>query len=348
VRQNLSRNRLAREIELLEDIAYAKGIEPQFMAKIKLQDLQTTCEKLYWQITALNEQIALSERLVATSQKFAKSMQERLRLGRADDVDVAEAESLVKTHESQRLDLEIQRDQLYQRLRIHVYGFSRQRVLRTPRQLPKTSRPLPAQSAAPALTLAVKRRYDLKMFAEQIKATSSQIELAQEQGAPDIGLFAAYRKRGIGGDLSESTEDMPDGTVTSVGIDVSWMIGQTESDSKAQAARIRQKSLNMQRQRLAEMVARNLHASFEAWRGAQRQRQLAENHIAILKNKRRAEQRKVNQARSDEVAVLRYEIEVLSARLKRVRAQLNVMIAGADIRGLLHTYPDEPKLATAR
>ncbi|MFW7380552.1 MAG: TolC family protein [Oligoflexus sp.] len=342
VRQSLWRNWMTKEIQQAREVMAGKAIEPQFQALSQLQDVQGEAEHLYWQLVGINEQVAVAEQLVKISKSFAKSMERRRNIGRSDDVDVADADSLVLAREADLLNLVVQQNQLQERLRIRLFGHDPLQRLRVPARLPRNPPlALSVQRAPQAMELAKKNRFDLRMLEKQRELSDKQVELAKEQALPDIGLFVSYHRRGLADELNQSLEDLDGGSIASIGMDLNWTLGSTEKKEQTRAAQLRKQSLDYHGQMLSRMVKQNLNAAFERMDGAKRQRQLAETHIQVLRAKKAAEERKLRQARSDELAVQRYEIEVLSAEMQRIDAHLRLLLAIADIRTLTHAYPSE-------
>ena len=147
------------------------------------------------------------------------------------------------------------------------------------------------------------------MIDRQIEATQTQVLLEQERHRPDLGVFVSHVKRGLGNKVGNSAENVGAGEITSVGLDISWPLGDTKLASVQKASSLRQESLKQQKSSLTRLVAQNLQVAFERLNGAKRQKQLATTQINSIDSKKKAEQRKLSQARSDDVAVLRYEME---------------------------------------
>lgn len=339
-RQSLWRNWRSKELRLSESVLENLAIEPRYRAELESQDIQSQTEQLYWQLAGVDAQISIAQKLIATNETFANSMRQRAKLGRSDDVDVAEAESMLISREADLLELQILRDQIKSRLKVRLWGPESSKQIRIAQSL-STIRANPANvtQLSQAIELASKQRLDLRMIERQIQASQGQVFLEKEKNRPDLGVFISHFKRGLGDKVGNSAENLGAGDITSVGIDISWPLGSSKLDSTTQAAQLRQESLRAQQSSLIRVVAQNLEVAFERLQGASRQKALANNQLSSIDGKKRAEQKKLNQARSDDVAVLRYEMEKLNAQILLIDADLNLKLAQADIRALIHGYP---------
>ena len=337
--QSLWRNFMTREINLRQQVQRLATIQPEYRMKLNLQLIQGEAETLYWQLIGLNEQIRLLEDLLVTAKKFAESMQRRRSIGRADDVDVAEAEAMIIARESQILETRVKRDEIQRHLKIRAFGLQTGR-LPTSRHLPgQYPHSLPARQPQEALRQAQQSRYDLRLLKESKEFVTFEHELAEELGKPNIDAFASFQKRGLAGDFDESLDNLKNGTVTAVGLQFSWQIDNSNAKQRKTLASLRDQELTIQQQVIERDLAKEFELAFLKIRSTRQQRELASSQIKVLERKRTLEERKLRQARSDEVAVLRYDLEVQAARIERLSYHLAYLLAHTNVRLLLHAYP---------
>ena len=339
IQQSMWRNFLSREVSLQQEVAKISTISPEYAKKIHAQTIQAETENLYWQYVNLNAKIDLSKALVDLSRRFRDSMKKRMDLGRADEVDVASAESNLIDQEEKNLNLSIFRDQVNAQFSIRLFGKISEVHVRA--SFPEFSLiKLPVSNSYQAVAYAFKNRYDLRMLRDQKAALQGKVELAKEKGKPDLSLFASVESQVLDSEERADKEIFNNKTYT-VGLKFEMPLGGTSSRTDKESALAEISLFTAKEELIKREVLKGLAAAYESLRGADRQLRMAENNIETLKKKEKSEQIKVNQARSDLVAVLRYKIEVLVAILDRIEALKNRAEAEAKIRFLIHGYSIE-------
>jgi hypothetical protein len=90
---------------------------------------------------------------------------------------------------------------------------------------------------------------------------------------------------------------------------------------------------------IAANLRRDIELAFSGMASAAALVEQAERTRFVLQAKRDAEQSKLALARTDEVAVLRYDLELLAADGDRIAALKSARDAEAALRLILHAYP---------
>ena len=340
VRQSLWQNFWAGLIKLQQRVGLTGAISPSYQLEVELQNIQGLVENYYWQLISLNQQQKVTKQLIEKSRLFVKSMKNRARVGRADDVDIASAEAALVQHEGLLVNVENGQSQIRTHLKHLLYGVHSSKKVMVPPRLPtRPPKSLKYRTAFQAMKMLPKHRLDIQMIRKLQSATDLKVDLAEESLKPKVDLFASYQKRGIGGSASDSAEDLNNGDITAIGITVDWSIEGKAARQDRLAASFEKKQLLGEEAHIVQTVSREIDAAYKVLQGTDRQISLKNSQISSLNSKKEAEKRKLSQARSDDVAVYRYEIEIQMAMLEKIEAQANKMLQTAKIKTLLHDYP---------
>ena len=132
---------------------------------------------------------------------------------------------------------------------------------------------------------------------------------------------------------------MSNGTTITYGLEFSMNLGNTKAKADRRAAAIDRSIIDTQMTILRRNLAKELASACGSRDGGIRQLAQARQHIKLLNKKKAAEQVKVTQARSDEVVVLKYTIEALTAQQQEISALKTIRDAEARIRFFIHSYP---------
>lgn len=340
-RQPLWRNFLGRELQLQQDLAAAGTIAPAYQARLQLQGVQAETEQLAWALAALDARIVLMNDLIRLSRRFAELMEGRRNLGRGDDLDVASAAAALVAREGALLQLELAREDLQRRLAV--------RTGRPIDKLPilafdRPSAVLPATDAAAARAWAAANRLDLALIEASRAPLRTQQALAREQSRPDVAVFGSLGTSGLEGSAGRSLPDAVDdaGHLTWViGLSAEVNLGRTATRAQDEAAAARLAALDAQRAVILRDVSREIDLALQARDGARRRLEQIERQRAAMIRKRDLARAQFRQARTEEIAILSYEIEVDNVEMERVDALLAAREADARLRLALHAYPGE-------
>ena len=186
ISMDLWRNIIANEIDLSREFASSASLNPQYQKFITAQAVAHETEMLYWSLASLNQQVLVSENLLRTTREFASSMKRRMQLGRADEVDVAEAEAKTISQDARTLEFKVARDQLAKKLAYRIYGQPNVTPLRRIMLTEHNPMRLNYRNAPQAIKRAYVARLDLQLLAKFKESQQTKIELSEEQKKPKL------------------------------------------------------------------------------------------------------------------------------------------------------------------
>src|SRR6202034_3740474 len=164
--------------------ARAQLLATQWGQRAILSSLVANVATAYFQLRALDSELEISKRTLASRQQSLQLTQVLFSHGGASDLDVSQSEQLVYTASESIPDLERQIEQQENVLSI-LLGENPQSI---PRGRAITEQPIPASIPAGLPSQLVERRPDVREAEENVVAANAQIGVAKAAFFPSISL----------------------------------------------------------------------------------------------------------------------------------------------------------------
>lgn len=172
---------LAKTQDVKQWLAEASAADVQ---QLKNRTISETAEQ-YWQLAAINAQLALADDDIQTAQQQLKIMHTRYRVGDVAKMDVLESEQHLRTQERNRDDLQHRRNQTRHALTLLLGKVVDDQTLAEPTRLPEITLP-PLPDSLPAQLLD--RRADIRAARWRLMADMGNVDVAVRQFFPQINL----------------------------------------------------------------------------------------------------------------------------------------------------------------
>ncbi len=341
LRQPLWRNFLSREIRLQQRLQKAHSDTARLQVELRQQISQAETEQLYWNLSALNAQLQLAKQIAAKSRAFATIMRDRQEFGRADEIDVLNAESRAIQSDTQLLEIELNQGDVKQKLANKLNLSSDQIVMPAENILAKPSLSVPAMEVSSALEVARQQRIDLKIVTNQMEPIRLQKKLAEEQYKPTVNLFASLGSNGIEPERQDAVSEPfdLDHKTTVVGVELEWKPFNRKSSYEAFAAQAQMKVAESEFQSGLQNLERDIKFAIHKLDSSAKQKAQAEQQLKFYNSKLRSDEQKFAQVRSEKAALLGHELEILHAKVSLLNAELGARQAEAMLRLATHAYP---------
>ena len=181
------------------------------------------------------------------------------------------------------------------------------------------------------------------MFEALKQPLYEDIALVKEQEKPQLDFFVEAASTGLAERGEDAAEKAGEGKrpVYSVGLTLNMDLGDTRVSAKRAEVAAGVAELDAQKVEADRNLRREINLAYLALSHSYRKRAQASRSVESLRKKWIEELKKVRQARSEEIAALVFEIEMLSAQAAEIVSKYNARIAEARIRHSLHAYPTE-------
>ncbi|MBI2602948.1 MAG: TolC family protein [Deltaproteobacteria bacterium] len=344
LRQPLWRNWMAEEIRLQKKIAEGAQIGPQSNFLIQQQNIQAEVEALFLRLTLINKQVELTSQLVEKSKLFYTHMKRNVEYGRADLINATSAKARVVEIEGTLLDLQIGRDALSRQLSYRIFPERQETVTWT---LPTLEQPFlaPAGNDRRDLTRkALAQRFDLRQLHESAQPLQDKLALLDERDKFGLDAFLSTGANKIEGSLGNSLGELRswEHPNLTVGVKFSTTLGKNGNRMEREALLSELAQLDSRRVYIEQMITNQIDLAFEDRSAAHKLRSQADAHQKILEQQIEQERMRITQARSDQTAVIQYQMEILRVAALRAQAYTKEREAESRLRLLSHSYPQEP------
>ena len=346
--QALWRNWLAKELDLQEAILADAAIPPKYQGLIKEQQIQGETEILFVKLAQMREQERLIQNMTNLSEKFYRLMSKRDTYGRAEQLDVAEAKAQVVKVGGQLLRIRLAIKSIEKQLAFRLYHKSMpKRVSFQTFPLTRPAIPLPATSSNKLIQLALVQRQDLALFSASAEPLKAQLDLAKEEKSISIDLFGSATINGLEDNASEAFSELRHPKYT-VGIKLAIPIGRSSYRAEQEQVLSGLNELEHKKQLSTHFIRRDIELAWLDLTSAEQLYQQAKSHESSLNALLREERKRISQARSDEIAAIRYQIDILSAKMDAVEALAGARESEARIRLICHAYDSERRYEANR
>jgi multidrug efflux system outer membrane protein len=300
--------------------ARAQLLGTEWGQRATMSSLVASVATAYFQLRALDSELEISKRTLASRQQSLQLTQVLFSHGGASDLDVSQSEQLVYTASESIPDLERQIEQQENVLSV-LLGENPQSI---PRGRAITEQPIPASIPAGLPSQLVERRPDVREAEENVVAANAQIGVAKSAFFPSISLT------GMGGLESNALNQFISAPAQS------WYAAFSVSQPVFEGGRLRS-GLRLARAQWQESVLSYQQTVQDAFE------QVSNALVAFQKDREfRGQQELLTQAaqRSDDLSLVLYkqggasylqvltsETNYFSAQLNLVQAQLNERLA---------------------
>ena len=340
VEQPLLRHWMSREIELKKTIMDGEKIGPYFTRKIILQNIQGETEFLYVNLMEIRRKIKILKDILNLSTRFYKLMVKREHYGRAEKLDIADAKSREVEVSGQLLQLEIAEKQIYLSLKNRLNSKPEDVISFRLMPMDQPFLKLPESSLEGMQAYALKNRLELKMYEQSRDPLKIQLALAREEDRSDLSLFSTVQINAQETSSGDSFSKMKN-PKWAVGLRWTMPLGSHPLHSIQEEQGYQNKELDHKEQLVRFQIKKDLEIAFHQLQTSEDLVRQARSHQSILKSLLKEERKRISQARSDKVAAIRYEIDILKSEMDEVSAYKKAREAEALIRVASHAYQSE-------
>lgn len=340
--QALWRNWLGQEIKLKEQIAGSATSQPRFEREIIAQQVQNEVERLFLQLSEVEHKMLLISKSIKLSQLYHKYMRRKVDFGHADPIHATVAKASIVQFEGQLLRLQLARKTIAQRLELRVFG---RRGHPARWILPPAKRPhlgvVLAKPSSKSSDALVSKRIDIAQLEEARAPLNLQLALIREQERFELnGIFSA-NSSALEGDFAGSFPSPDKNPSFALSVQISIPLDKTDTRYEREALYQELEVIERRKESILRRVGNELLLSAEEFADARAIRRQAGGHIEVLEQQIKLERERIRQARSDETAVVKYQLEIEQIRMLILEAFLRERFVEAKQRLLSHSYPRE-------
>ena len=182
-----------------------------------------------------------------------------------------------------------------------------------------TLRPV-AQSVDEAVSVALSARPDYMELRASLEKERIVLKYSANQAWPEVDLEASYGFNGLGDSFSKSFNGLEANPEWSVGILLSYPLGNRAAKGDLEAARLRSRQAVLKLKRLEQEIVLGLGAAMKNLEIGKMRVEAADEAVRLAAETLDAEEKKLEAGRSTTFNVLKIQEDLLLARLKKLDA----------------------------
>lgn len=284
----------------------------------KIEDAIMLAEKAYWKTVLAREEFSIRKEILKKSIRFFNQYRNKLRIGLAETGDVLAAEANMHVRESDLLiasnDLKTAEELLLLRLNLD------NKITVVPKDR------LPAMTTdttfIESLRIAFENRRDYTSSKNDIEAQKIKLSMKSNSRFPEIDLKATFATNGLDAKYYKALEGVAEDSNPKyyMGIEFKYPLENKQAESEHEKAVLEKAKAIVNMQKIERQVISDIDEKF---------RNLTVNKVTMAKMRRvenlqegklSQEEKKFRYGRSNSDAIIRYQEDLLNAKLKTQKA----------------------------
>lgn len=289
-------------------------------------------QKAYWKFVLKDKELRIAEDMLAEAKKLYTIYRQKFAIGLAERVDLLAMEANVKVRENGALSGRLAKDTSKNELLF---------LLNEP-DLSIIVEPLDSLRVSPtfvnlpiSLRESIKNRRDYKKVKNELKAKGIDIVIKKNALWPQIDLEASYLRNGIDSNLRESirgitAEDNPE---TYFGLTVKFSLENREAKADFESVSLEKAQLLLEFKKTERAILKEVNNRVKEVNILKGKVEALSEIAGLQKEKLKEEKKRLRYGRSGSDTVIRYEDDLLEARLDYAKAlyDYRVSLAGLEL-----------------
>jgi len=276
----------------------------------------------YWQLALRTAERAVMEGMLAESRRLAKIYEDKLSRGTAEEVDVVAMRANVRSRETDLLNADLAMQTARNELLFLLNRSDTDAAIVPADEL--AVEPASADLAA-ALEAARANRRDYRALLFRVEMSGLELVTAKSARLPLVDLIASFAQNGIDRDYGQAWSQAmnDDNAEVYVGASVSFPLENRRGRSGVEKARLAEARLLLEVKRLERRIVMELNNAVARVNTLTNEIRLRREIVALQEKKLRQEEQRLTYGRSSPDLIIRYEEDLLRARLARAAAYFN-------------------------
>lgn len=330
IEQSLGRNFFGKEDRGNVEVTLVDIENADYLSIHRIENLLADVQKNYWDLALQQERVAIELEIVEQAKRLYDLNQEKLEDGLSELPEFIASEANYKTrtnelkllkndhvNRSSLLKLKINREDLFQDLDAVDLLVIEDRWVDGPVSLQK----------------AFQHRRDYKVLHNTIKQKNILVDIKKNNIWPEINLKASLERNGLGDHFPKSIENITDQNNPDffAGISFEFPLENRQARADLEEADLEKAKSLIELKYLERTISVNV---MNQVRECNVRREVALNEISIAelqKQKLEEELKRYNAGRSDTDTIIRFQEDVLNARLRAAQSKFEYRIALIDL-----------------
>lgn len=290
----------------------------------------------YWKLALKGEELKIKKDMLKEAQRLYETYQKKFNIGMVEKADLLAMEANVAIRENDVLITYLEQntsknDLLFllneSNIDINLIPLDNLEVL------PKTA------DINSALMRATENRRDYKKIKNAIKANKIDLSIKKNALWPEIDLAASLTRNGLSSDYKEAWDDITDENNRELFVGVTFNIPLENNKARAELkeAKYGKQKLILTLKQIERLILRQLNNKIEEINTLKNQINLFTTLLALQKSKLMEEEKRLKFGRSSSDLIVRYENDLLEARLSLARSYFKYRVSLIELDVLENT-----------
>ena len=298
---------------------------------IKIEDAIILAEKAYWELVLAQEEFKIKKEILKKAVRLFNQYRKKLKIGIVETGDVLASEANMHSRESDLLMASNALKTAEELLRVRLN-------IKNEISLSPTDTLVGAELSATligSLRLAFKNRRDYTSAKNDIAAKKIKLKMKSNSRFPQIDLKTTFAQNGLDSGYARAIEDVYEDSNPKyyIGIEFSYPLQNNEAKSEYESAKLEKAKAIVSLQKTERLIISDIDEKF---------RNLSVNKVNISKMERvenlqsgklRQEEKRFKYGRSSSDTLIRYQEDLLDAKLATQKAYLDYRISILELMG---------------
>ncbi len=283
-------------------------------------------QQAYWELVLRHEELKIKKDMLKDAERLYDIYKRKIKVGLVEKPDLLAAEANVSLRRSDIMEARMKVEEAENNL-LYLLNISHTDKEIVPQDNLKGN--TYSVSLVDALREAIKARRDYQIVKNEIKSSDIEVSLKRNALWPQIDIVASFVRNGIDLNYKDawrrvSTQNHHD---WSVGINFSFPLERSKEKAEYKQAKLKKAQLLVALKRTEKLIFRDVNNTVTEVNTLVNQIETLKKVVALQEAKLKAEERRVKYGRSSSDIIIRYQEDLLSARLALARAYFSYHLA---------------------
>ncbi len=323
----------------------------EFTSLETIETLLRDVQVAYWTLILKDKELAISRELRQEAERLYLVYQENFKLGLVEEGDLYAAEANLRIQENNVIQAELAKDTAEQELFFLLNIENSDMTINPLETLALIPEPADLYQS---LNRAVISRRDYAQTKNRLEARNISLAVSKNSLWPEIDITASYLRNGLDPGRSRAWQQVnrEDNEELFIGLSLSTPLERRKERADLEQARLEKEQALLSLKKIERLILKDIHVRVQKINSLKKQVELFSAAEKLQQRKLDEEMLKLKYGRSDADTVIRYENDVLDARLALARAYFAYRAGLIDLElaenTLLNKYWDLPAAKVER
>lgn len=283
-------------------------------------------QEAYWKLVLRYEELEIKKDMLKEAERLYEIYQRKIKIGLVEEPDLLAASANVSLRENDVLEARMRLEEAKNNL---LYLLNITDLKRDIVPLDKLDAKVRTLDLYRELKQATQSRRDYKIVKNKIKAEEINLSLKKNALWPEVDLEASFVKNGIDSEYKAAWEEVTSESHSQLylGVKVTLPLERRKEKAEYNKSKLNKAKLLLLLKRIERLIFRDINNNVTQVNTLANQVETSRKIVELETRKLRAEKAKLKYGRSSSDVIIRFQEDLLNARLNLARALFSYRIA---------------------